>query len=60
MQNNAGFLAWAEAGADLRSNVMDNRELGLTLIAENLWLLRSGGRSKSPRDSLRNQSLDSS
>jgi capsular exopolysaccharide synthesis family protein len=48
MQNNAGFLAWAEAGADLRSNVMDNRELGLTLIAENLWLLRSGGRSKSP------------
>ena len=48
LQNDAGFLAWAEAGADLGRDVMDNRELGLTPIADNLWLLRSGGRSKSP------------
>jgi len=52
LPNDAGILAWAEAGADLAGNLIDNRHLGLTQIADNLWLLRSGGRSKSPTEFL--------
>jgi capsular exopolysaccharide synthesis family protein len=50
--NDAGLLAWAEAGADMTGDVLANPQLGLVKIADNLWLLRSGGRSKSPTEFL--------
>jgi capsular exopolysaccharide synthesis family protein len=52
LQNDAGILAWAEAGADLSGDVLSNAQLGLTQVANSLWLLRSGGRSRSPTEFL--------
>ena len=52
LQNEAGILAWDQAGADIKGNVLTNAQLGLTQVADNLWLLRSGGRSKSPTEFL--------
>jgi capsular exopolysaccharide synthesis family protein len=52
LQNDAGILAWNEAGADLTDSVLTNPQLGLFKVAENFWLLRSGGRSKSPTEFL--------
>ena len=52
LPNDAGILTWAEAGADLTGDVTANQRLGITRIADNLWLLRSGGRSKSPTEFL--------
>ncbi len=54
--NDAGILAWVEAGADLTGDLFANPQLGLVKITDNLWLLRSGGRSKSPTEFL-DQSL---
>jgi len=50
--NDAGLLAWAEAGADLTGDLHKDPQLGIIQIAESLWLLRSGGRSKSPTEFL--------
>lgn len=52
MQNDAGILAWASAGSVMEGNLLENADLGIVRIAENLWLLRSGGRSKSPTEFL--------
>ena len=52
LPNDAGILAWTEAGASLEGDLLANPELGITPITENLWLLRSGGRSKSPTEFL--------
>ena len=52
LQNDAGLIAWAQAGADVTGNLLTNEKLGLTKVAENFWLLRSGGRSKSPTEFL--------
>ena len=52
LQNDAGLLTWAQAGADLTENVLTNPQLGLAQVAGNFWLLRSGGRSKSPTEFL--------
>jgi capsular exopolysaccharide synthesis family protein len=50
--NDAGILAWVETGADLTGDLLANAQLGLIKITDNLWLLRSGGRSKSPTEFL--------
>ncbi|MDD2763437.1 MAG: polysaccharide biosynthesis tyrosine autokinase [Opitutaceae bacterium] len=52
--NDAGILTWAEAGASLEGDLLVNPHLSITKIADNLWLLRSGGRSKSPTEFLEN------
>jgi capsular exopolysaccharide synthesis family protein len=52
LQNDAGILTWAQAGGNLTDNMLTNPQLGLTQVAENFWLLRSGGRSKSPTEFL--------
>jgi capsular exopolysaccharide synthesis family protein len=52
LPNDAGILAWTEAGASLEGDPLANPHLGITQITENLWLLRSGGRSKSPTEFL--------
>ena len=52
LANDAGILTWAEAGADFGGNLLENPQLGLTQIADGLWLLRAGGRSKGPTEFL--------
>jgi succinoglycan biosynthesis transport protein ExoP len=52
--NNAGIMAWFENGADLESDLMTNIHLGITPVGDNIWLLTSGGRSKSPTGLLEN------
>jgi succinoglycan biosynthesis transport protein ExoP len=53
-QNVTGIIAWFENGAHLDGDVLTNAELGIIKISENLWLLTSGGRSKSPTEILEN------
>jgi succinoglycan biosynthesis transport protein ExoP len=50
--NDAGILTWAENGANLEVDLLTDPQLGITRIADQLWLLRSGGRSKSPTEFL--------
>ncbi len=50
--NKNGIIPWYESGADLESNLEGNPNLGIVKIGENLFLLCSGGRSKSPTDIL--------
>ncbi len=53
-QNAAGIISWFEHGAHLDGDVLTNAELGIVKLGENLWLLTSGGRSKSPTELLEN------
>jgi capsular exopolysaccharide synthesis family protein len=48
--NEAGIIAWFENGAALDGDLVTNPRLGITKIGENLSLLCSGGRSKSPTE----------
>ena len=52
LPNDAGILTWADSGASLAGDLMTNAQLGLVQVADNFWLLRSGGRSKSPTEFL--------
>jgi polysaccharide biosynthesis transport protein len=51
-QNNAGLLAWFEAGSPIEGDLITHPALGIIKVGENLWLLCSGGRSKSPTELL--------
>jgi capsular exopolysaccharide synthesis family protein len=51
-QNEAGFISWAAHGAPLDGDILSNPDLGIVKLDENLWLLPSGGRSKSPTELL--------
>jgi polysaccharide biosynthesis transport protein len=53
-QNTAGIISWFEHGAHMDGDVLTNPELGIVKLGENLWLLTSGGRSKSPTELLEN------
>jgi succinoglycan biosynthesis transport protein ExoP len=53
-QNTTGIISWFEQGARLDGDVLTNTELGIVKLADNLWLLTSGGRSKSPTELLEN------
>jgi len=46
--NNNGILAWYDKGGPLEGDVLKNSNLGISKIGDNLFLLCSGGRSKSP------------
>jgi polysaccharide biosynthesis transport protein len=50
--NNSGIIAWFENGADLESDPVGNPHLGIIKVGENLSLLCSGGRSKTPSEIL--------
>ena len=54
LQNDAGLLNWAAEGAKMDGDLLANADLGFTKVADNLTLLRSGGRSKSPTELLEN------
>ncbi len=53
-QNTAGIISWFEHGAQMDGDVLANAELGIIKLSDNLWLLTSGGRSKSPTELLEN------
>jgi capsular exopolysaccharide synthesis family protein len=53
-QNNAGIISWFENGAQLDGDILTNPQLGITKLGENLWILTSGGRSRSPTEILEN------
>ena len=53
-QNNSGLLQWFENGGPLEGDLATNPSLGIIKVGENLWLLCSGGRSKSPTELLEN------
>lgn len=50
--NESGLIAWFEAGAKIPDDPFSDPALGLIKVDENLFLLRSGGRSKSPTELL--------
>jgi capsular exopolysaccharide synthesis family protein len=53
-QNTAGLLQWFENGAAMEGDLANNPALGIIKVGENLSLLCSGGRSKSPTELLEN------
>jgi succinoglycan biosynthesis transport protein ExoP len=53
-QNNAGLIPWFESGGAMEGDLATNPTLGIIKIGENLSLLCSGGRSKSPTELLEN------
>jgi len=52
LTNEAGLIAWFDAGAKLPADPFSDPALGLAKVEENLYLLRSGGRSKIPTELL--------
>ncbi len=46
--NESGLITWFENGASLTGDLSVNADLGITTIGENMSLLTSGGRSKTP------------
>ena len=54
LTNDQGLIAWFEAGAKIPENPLTDPALGIVKSDENLYLLRSGGRSKSPTEILEN------
>jgi len=52
LTNEVGLIAWFEAGAIIPPDPLADANLGLAKVDENLYLLRSGGRSKSPTELL--------
>jgi succinoglycan biosynthesis transport protein ExoP len=53
-ENNAGLIPWFEAGANSEGDLTANPHLGIIKLTDNLSLLCSGGRSKSPTELLEN------
>lgn len=53
-QNTNGLIPWFEGGAALEGDLATNPTLGIIKVGENLSLLCSGGRSKSPTELLEN------
>src|SRR5258708_1525047 len=54
LQNDAGIITWYEAAGAVQDDPLTDPTLGITKLADHLWLLRSGGRSKSPTELLEN------
>ncbi len=51
-QNTSGLISWFEGGAAIEGTLATNPGLGIIKVGENLSLLCSGGRSKSPTELL--------
>lgn len=51
-ENEKGIITWFEAGAELPEHLQNHPELGIIEVGENLHLLRSGGRSRTPTEIL--------
>jgi Mrp family chromosome partitioning ATPase len=53
-ENTVGLITWFEAGAKLEGDLTTDPTLGIIKLGENLSLLCSGGRAKSPTELLEN------
>jgi capsular exopolysaccharide synthesis family protein len=53
-RNEAGLITWFERGASLDGDLTKDPHLGFVSLGENLSLLCSGGRSKTPTEILEN------
>lgn len=53
-KNEAGLITWFEGGGNMEGDLATNPSLGIIKINENLSLLCSGGRSKTPTELLEN------
>ena len=53
-ENTHGLITWFEAGAKLDGDLAASADLGIIKLGENLSLLCSGGRAKSPTELLEN------
>jgi capsular exopolysaccharide synthesis family protein len=53
-QNNAGLIPWFEGGGVLEGDLATSPTLGILKVGENLSLLCSGGRSRTPTELLEN------
>jgi succinoglycan biosynthesis transport protein ExoP len=58
-ENDAGIIRWFDAGGNTARNVEGDPDLGIINVAPNLFLLRSGGRSKGPTAILEHPSFAS-
>jgi polysaccharide biosynthesis transport protein len=56
-QNNHGLIPWFENGTNLAGDLAQDPQLGIVKIGDNLSLLCSGGRSKSPTEILESPSF---
>jgi len=55
--NEHGLIPWFENGADIESDLLGNPQLGIIKVGENLSVLCSGGRSKSPTELLESKAF---
>ncbi len=55
--NEHGLITWFENGADVDSDLTGNPSLGIVSVGQNLSLLCSGGRSKSPTELLESKAF---
>lgn len=50
MENEKGIITWFENGKELQEHQAEHPELGIEQVGDNLYLLRSGGRSRTPTE----------
>ena len=53
-ENTSGLITWFDGGANTDTDLSNDPSLGIIKLTENLSLLCSGGRSKSPTEFLEN------
>lgn len=56
-ENDKGLITWFEAGATFQDTMENHAELGIEKVGENLSLLRSGGRSRTPTEILESKAF---
>jgi capsular exopolysaccharide synthesis family protein len=56
-ENDKGLITWFEAGATFQDTMENHAELGIEQVGENLFLLRSGGRSRTPTEILESKAF---
>lgn len=56
-ENEKGIITWFEAGGDFQDEMRSHPELGILEVGDNLHLLRSGGRSRTPTEILESKAF---
>jgi len=56
-ENDKGIISWFEAGAAMSDNMSADPDLGVLEVGENMCLLRSGGRSRTPTEILESKAF---
>lgn len=56
-ENDKGLITWFDAGATFQDTMENHPDLGIEQVGENLALLRSGGRSRTPTELLESKAF---